>query len=223
MKYNCREHEMKIRPVELGEVFIDRHEVTVDQYRACVDAGACAEPDSCSNDPIANWKHSGRGDHPVNCVGFRQAVAYCAWVGKRLPTEAEFEKAARGPDGRLFPWGDQEADCRYAAMQDEDGTGCGKGRTSSVCSRTVGNSPYGVCDLAGNLWEWVVDTKGNAFPALDPDGKTRRALRGGAITNSAAVLRSSLRFYVQDVRVPDARGGDFTGFRCVYLKTDYTR
>jgi len=98
--------------------FIDKTEVTVAAYKACVDAGKCTvpsvhRPDIAEDEvlkfaPMCNYGTPGRNDHPVNCVDLGQAAAYCDFIGKRLPTEAEWEYAARGTDGRKYPWGNDE-------------------------------------------------------------------------------------------------------------------
>lgn len=171
-------------------VWVDRHEVTVADYEECVRSGRCEQPlpgEAC------NWGR-GRGRHPINCVGWEQARRYCDWAGKRLPEPDEWEKAARGEDGRLYPWGNQAPTCTLAVLN-LGGNGCGTQATASVGSRRAGAGPYGHLDLAGNVWEWV--------------GNTQHSLRGGSWVDGAGVLRSSIRL----TDVP-SRGFANTGFRC---------
>jgi formylglycine-generating enzyme required for sulfatase activity len=99
----CAARERPPRMVHLDAFHIDKAEVTVKAYRACVSAGACTPPTSRAR---CNWDQPSRRDHPINCVTWHQADAYCQWASKRLPTEAQWEKAARGTDGRIYPWGD---------------------------------------------------------------------------------------------------------------------
>jgi formylglycine-generating enzyme required for sulfatase activity len=174
---------------------IDRHEVTVAQYRRCVQAGACREP---GGSPACNWTRADRSRHPVNCVDWNQARAYCAWAGKRLPSEAEWEKAARGARARAYPWGDAPPDCARAAM-----SGCTR-HTAPVGSRSPrGDSPYGLWDMAGNVWEWVSDSHGSG-----PQGRAR-VCRGGSWQDDADELRATSR----DHAAPTYRHVDL-GFRC---------
>lgn len=144
--------------------------VTVAQYKKCTTDGGCTEPDS---GPFCNWNAKGRDNHPINCVDWYQATQYCEWAGKRLPREAEWEKAARGTDGRKYPWGDDEfaeALKRRANIADEDARsalGCdgiplvaagyhdGFVTTAPVGFFPDGASPYGARDMAGNVMEWV--------------------------------------------------------------------
>lgn len=130
--------------------YIDKTEVTVAEYAACVSAGACAAPtvgDVCTPEE-ANWGHPDRGQHPINCVSFAQALTYCNWLGKRLPAKDEWEKAARGTDGRIYPWGNQPPTCKRAVI-----AGCTDRRTAPVGERPDGASPYGILDMAGNVAE----------------------------------------------------------------------
>jgi len=152
--------------------WLDATEVTLADYAACVAAGACTVP---GVDPACDWGVSGRDRHPVNCVDWPQAAAYCAWAGKRLPEASEWEWAARGRDeGRTFPWGEAAPSCAWAVMDDgaAGGPGCGAAGTVPVGSKPAGASRDGVLDLAGNVWEW---TSG----AFDPTGELVQGRGGG--------------------------------------------
>ena len=198
--------------VYLDAFYIDKYEVTVDQYDKCVQSGKCTKPDEGGD---CNWGKSDRGNHPINCVDWDQARTYCEWVGKRLPTEAEWEKAARGTDWRKYPWGDQDASCNYAVM-DDGGNGCGKNSTWPVGSKPNGASPYGAMDMAGNVGEWVADRYGenyyksnsNKNPKGPADGNYR-VYRGGSWNLNAVNQRSSSRGRYNPV------GKNYNcGFRC---------
>jgi len=167
----------------------------VSEYRHCVDEGACAAPAVASG---CNWSATARGEHPVNCVDWDQAKTYCEWIGKRLPTEQEWEKAARGTDGRTYPWGDDGPSCDEAVMN--GAPGCGGG-TAPVGSRDRGRSPYGLFDMAGNVFEWT--------GSLYASGGEARVLRGGSWKNDATAIRSSHR----EGALPNLRDAS-VGFRC---------
>ena len=190
----CNSNEKPGRQVEVESFQIDKTEVTVAAYRRCVDAGSCSQPDT---DRSCNWRASGRGDHPINCVDWNQATTYCTWAGKRLPTEAEWEKAARGTDGRTYPWGN-EWDARQAHAS---GTEDGYERTAPVGSFPVGASLYGALDMVGNVWEWTADW-------YDKEQKYR-AVRGGAWDTPPRYARASNRSRL----VPGKRDEDM-GVRC---------
>ena len=168
--------------IDLGRFSISKTEVTVGQYRQCVEAGVCKPPADKSVNRYCNWGHSGREDHPVNCVNWYQARVFAEWAGGRLPTGEEWTHAATS-GGRSwdYPWGDEEATCGRAIMDDE-GDGCGQDRTWPVCSKPAGNSTQGVCDLAGNVWEWTDDRAGSS-----------RVYRGGGWGLPAPYLRASYR------------------------------
>ncbi|MBN2496831.1 MAG: formylglycine-generating enzyme family protein [Deltaproteobacteria bacterium] len=194
---SCDADEKPGRKVYLDAYLVDRAEVTVEQYAKCVSAGRCKQP---KTGKYYNWGQAGRERHPVNGVDWNNARAYCEWAGKRLPTEAEWEKAARGTDGRLYPWGSEKPGCAYAVMS-EGGLGCGRESTWPVCSKERGNSPYGLCDMAGNVWEWVADWYDKNYyagaPSRNPEGAaggSQRVFRGGSWGDAlAGNLRASLR------------------------------
>lgn len=190
--------------VYLDAFWIDRTEVTWVQYQGCVDAGDCVQP-RCSG--------TGQGDHPVVCVSWQDAAKYCSWANRRLPTEAEWEKAASGTDERRFPWGD-ELDCSRLNYWSQAG-GC-VGRTSPVGSYPMGASPYGVLDMAGNVWEWVADWYNAAYyqdsPSQNPSGPDSgyyRVLRGGSWNDD----RINMRVTTRGRNLPDITS-ELRGFRC---------
>jgi eukaryotic-like serine/threonine-protein kinase len=175
---------------------IDRTEVTRGMYARCVAARKCATPpvDLASDETL-----------PITQVSWDDARAYCAFAGGRLPTEVEWEKAARGGDGREFPWGNQ-ADCARGNWGNFDGEGpcAGKnpGRPVAVGQYPTGASPYGALDLGGNVWEWVADK-------YDLDA-SRRVVRGGSCCSYFVEPRAANR----NAWDPRHRDGDL-GFRCV--------
>ena len=199
-------HTVRVKTFELA-----KSEVTVAQYAACVEAGGCTEPETGGS---CNWKQAGREDHPVNCVDWSQARAFSKWAGGRLPTEAEWEYAARsGGKDQRYPWGNDEASCSRAVM-DDGGNGCGREATWPVCKKSSGNSAQGVCDLAGNVWEWVEDVYADSYRDAPTDGSARtsggslRVFRGGGWFDSAGFLRAAYRIG----NAPSDRG-DYIGFR----------
>lgn len=211
----CEGDESPYHEVTLSGYYIDKTEVTVDDYADCVTAGACTAPSTASS--YCNWEVSGKGNHPVNCVNWSQAGEYCTWAGKRLPTEAEWEKAARGTDGRKYPWGNEDATCEYAVMYDGTGKACGTDSTWEVCGKSpAGDSPYGLCDMSGNVWEWVSDWYDSGYytnsPASNPTGPVSgsfRVGRGGGFVNFDHYLRASSRNAVSP-----SVDSDLLGFRC---------
>jgi iron(II)-dependent oxidoreductase len=203
--------------VTLSAFDIARSETTVAQYAACVTARACSAPAKSEVVEACNWGVSGRSDHPINCVDWGQARAFCAWAGGRLPTEAEWEYAARSGGREIeYPWGDEEPSCARAVMTDGE-YGCGMRRTWAVCSMFRGNTAQDVCDMAGNALERVADWYDDEYyrksAAVDPAGPSdgsERVLRGGGWSGTDA---SCLRSRYRDKVAPDVRF-EFLGFRC---------
>jgi formylglycine-generating enzyme required for sulfatase activity len=196
--------EVPVHTVFLDGYYIDKYEVTNALYKACVIASACYEPHD-----ISNYASSQYADHPIIFVDWAMAKTYCKWRSAKLPTEAQWEKAARGTDERTYPWG-EGIDCSKANY-----LGC-SGSTSSVMTYQSGISPYGVYDMAGNVWEWVADWYSETYYGTSatenptgPDSGTLRVLRSGAWNLGADVIRTSLR----NAKPPSAFDNDI-GFRC---------
>ena len=141
---------------EVAGLSFARTETTVVQYRACVDAQACdpRHHKTKSDYEYCNWGYEDRNDHPMNCVDWVGADAFCRWAGGRLPTEDEWYAEASNGQERKYPWGDQGVTCNVAIWGGEsDGDGCGKNKTWPVCSKKDGSSVSGLCDMSGNVWE----------------------------------------------------------------------
>jgi formylglycine-generating enzyme required for sulfatase activity len=194
-----RDDEQPVHEVSLGSYSIGKHAVTWGQYRRFCQETGRAEP------PDPGFAHE--TSHPVVNVSWDDAAAYCGWAGLRLPTEAEWEYAARGADGRSYPWGNQPPDETLANFDSRHGG------TRSVGSYPMGASPVGCLDLAGNVWEWTADWYGpyEAVASADPRGPEtgcRRVLRGGGWCYDGSFLRASLR----EALDPSARIFEF-GFR----------
>jgi formylglycine-generating enzyme required for sulfatase activity len=196
--------EKPIHDVYLDAFYMDMYEVTNAAYKNCVDAGKCELPSNADK-----YNDAAYAEHPVVYVNWNQAKTYCEWRGSRLPTEAEWEKAARGVDGRTYPWG-EGIDCSKANYY-----GCVRS-TSEVGSYESGKSPYGIYDMAGNAREWVNDWYDENYyqnsPASNPLGPSSgqyRVLRGGSWYYSDNLARSAYRFS----NSPDLINFNF-GFRC---------
>lgn len=204
--------ELPVHRVNLPAFSIDRTEVTAEAYAACVAAGACPLPAGGPLRPDA-----AAGKLPAVGVSWSDAAAYCAWAGKRLPTEDEWEKAARGRDGRRYPWGDQ-LDCRRGNFGNFGGDGrCAAagapGEPIAVGSFASGASPYGALDMAGNVWEWVVDRYHvDAYRGVHPTESgvpDLRVLRGGGCCSIFGLPRAADR-----LALPKGYRDVDIGFRC---------
>jgi formylglycine-generating enzyme required for sulfatase activity len=181
--------------VYLDAYWIDLHEVTNGQYALCVAAGVCKPPNYHSSYSRSEYYGNPEfDDYPVIDMSWFQASAYCQWVGAGLPTEAQWEKAARGTDGQIYPWGNHSAAANLLNFNSQVID------TTAVCSYSDGNSPYGLCDMSGNAWEWVNDWYGaDYYPAgsaanpIGPETGYKRVLRSGSWHSPSADVRSSNR------------------------------
>jgi len=186
-------HEVAIKAFDMSKTA-----VTVGQYAKCVIKGKCTEPGAGE---YCNWGKAGRQLHPVNCVDWGQAKKYARFKGGRLPSESEWEYAATsGGKNQKYPWGNEDATCDKAVMYGNGGNGCGTNSTMPVCSKTAGNTAQGLCDMAGNVWQWVQDKYQNSYTGASADGSafegagSSRVLRGGSFfTQDAWDLRAGNR------------------------------
>ena len=198
------EDERPVHRVWVDAFYMDTYEVTVKEYQAFRQA--------TRHRALPEWvpKYAPGDQYPIVGVSWDDAAAYCRWAEKQLPTEAQWEKAARGTDGRTYPWGNKQPHKRLAKYE-------ARGTYALVGSFDGGKSPYSIHDLAGNVWEWVRDwydaTYYSRSPERNPENTTAakdRVLRGGGWLNNAAVVRAADRLRV----APAIRYFGF-GIRCV--------
>lgn len=199
--------------VYLDSFWIDKYEVTNSQYSSCVEAGACDPPYQPGSETRQRYYNDPQyADYPVIWVNLYMAQDYCEWVGRRVPNEAEWEKAARGPDGNKYPWGNDFVtnplsnelanfcDINCPRTISNPGWDDGYADTSPVGSYPAGASPYGVMDMAGNVWEWTT-TAVSLYPYDPDDGREdlttqdERIWRGGTWSNGIWYLRTTVRHY----------------------------
>jgi len=205
MGRSITDEERPVHEVMLGSFYIDVYEVTNESYTLCRGAGVCSMPSG----EVERYRDLAYAKYPIVYVDWYQAKVYCEWRDARLPTEAEWEKAARGTDGRTYPWG-EEIDCNYVNYSGS----CNWG-TVEVGTYENGKSIYGLYDMAGNVWEWVSSLP-LPYPYDMTDGRenmdveTNRVIRGGS-------------WYDDDLTVSVAKrasynpeyGYEVLGFRCV--------
>jgi formylglycine-generating enzyme required for sulfatase activity len=186
---NFFETEFSEQAIQIPAFYIDVYEVTNEQYLKFCSETRHRYPNYINNQ---RWNHPRQ---PVVGIGWKDAEAYAKWAGKRLPTEREWEKAARGPNGNIWPWGDiPQSDCF-------NGKAAGFWATTVVGSFPNGKSYYGVMDMAGNVWEMTSDFWLEAS----------HAMRGGSYLNSIAYVRTMVRWAMND----ELDGATWLGFRCV--------
>jgi eukaryotic-like serine/threonine-protein kinase len=197
--------------VDLDAFWIDQTEVTNGMYANCVQDGSCTQPSNITHFSDANY-----ANHPVVYVSWNDANQYCTWVGRRLPTEAEWEKAARSTDKRVYPWGDT-IDCSLANYWGKE-NGC-VGDTITVGNYPAGVSPSGALDMAGNVLEWT-SSLFKPYPYSATDGREdlsasgTRVLLGGSWNVTSDLIRLARRhWYLPLIR------HNYVGFRCAMSAT----
>ncbi len=204
--------EQPVHTVYLDAYWMDRTEVTNEMYNLCVQAGACLRPLKFHSNTHSGYYFDAQyANYPVIALKWSSAETYCAWAGRRLPTEAEWEKAARGTDGRTYPWGNGSPSSGLLNFNNPAGD------TEDVESYAFGASPYGALNMAGNVTEWVADWYAADYygssPSSNPTGPALgdyRVLRGGSWYSNEYLVRSADRHWIE----PDSR--EITiGFRCV--------
>ncbi|WP_062266876.1 formylglycine-generating enzyme family protein [Endozoicomonas arenosclerae] len=219
-EYECLPEALPEKKVFISKFKIDKYKVTYRRYNECMKKGNCTDlyfGGGCNAGMPWN------SDHPVNCVTYKQAETFCKWDGgKRLPTEAEWEKAARGTDKRFYPWGNKTPSCNLATISDKTTRGkmepgCGMGTSRPVNANPEGASPYGVMGMTSNLLEWTSDWFDAEYykknELRDPKGADRntgfKTLRGATWMMKKEELDVS-------IRVPYAPEGQgyIVGFRC---------
>ncbi len=202
------------RDVRLGDFEMLKSEATTGQYRRCVELGQCSAAGG------GNGCTGGRAetDLPINCVSWHQARDLCRYLGGELPTESQWEYAARSEGASLFPWGEEPASCDRAVMQVDGGDACGMAGPQPVCGLPAGLSAQGLCDMVGNVWEWTLDDYQDDYSQIPPDGSaviiegsTKKVSRGGAYAYDADYQSAQYRndHGEADYQVPTY------GFRCV--------
>jgi formylglycine-generating enzyme required for sulfatase activity len=205
------EEESPLREIFVDGFYLDKYELTVSRYARFLKAtGSVRAPEKWEDADIEIG-----GDLPVVGVDWQDANAYCRWIGRRLPTEAEWEKAARGGDNRIYPWGDDPPSVNTATFAKDSKLPAYKGGVDPVGRHEAGKSPFGAYDLSGNVSEWVADWFAESFPVSarrnpkGPESGTGKVIRGGGWYDPAERLRITRRMYA----TPDNRADDL-GFRC---------
>ena len=201
-----RDEERPMRELDLSAFYVDKNPVTVEQFRRYLDTTGLDAPED-----FDKYNPPHKGEHPVVHVTWHEAQQYAKWAGKRLLTEAEWEKAARGTDGRKYPWGNEPPDKLRAQFG-------GQPSTAAVRTHTLGASPYGALDMAGNAFEWVADWYSRTYyaecPDTDPPGPTagkKKVLRGGSFVHEPFALRCACRGRY----APEERRANHS-FRCAW-------
>ena len=212
--------EKPVHRVTVSSFEMMKTEVKVEHFKICVASGKCKKKnfETKGESMYCNFGHKvffkigklslgDRDDHPMNCVNWRGAKEFCSWVGGRLPTEKEWEYVASGGEGRTYPWGETPSPSCDVAIMNDGGNGCRKVKTWPVCSKPDGNSKHGLCDLAGNVWEWTEDCYSKNYTS--EKDCSNRVLRGGCWVDDAKYVRASNR-----VGSDPSDRDNSNGFRC---------
>lgn len=204
--------EKPVHTVYLDAFWIDKFEVTNALYKKCVDADKCLPPNNTSSYTRSSYYGNSQfNNYPVIYVSWDDANKYCTWTGKKLPTEAQWEKAARGTDGRIYPWGNAFDGAKLNSWDSNPRPG----DTTAVGSYPSGASPYGAMDMAGNVWEWVADWYSSSYYTSSrnnptgPSSGQYHVVRGGSWLNPSDTVRGAVRH----LNTPDSRSS-LLGFRC---------
>ena len=249
----CDHEDEGTSPLEvyLDSFYLDKHEVTVREYMDCVEDGVCKsdglnyeDKEKEKKSELCNW-NTERENHPINCVPWQYAVDYCAWAGKRLPTEAEWEKGARGGDAIIYPWGNDgysvlgtnpKANICDEAAKAKDSNGVKfwaknyydkYAETSPVESFRTGRSPFGVLDMIGNVWEWTSDWYAEQIKVVTIDSKiipvvpnkgSYRVVKGGSWRSRPRYARVSQRHRLTTIEQSAA-----LGFRCAVSPSEKSK
>jgi formylglycine-generating enzyme required for sulfatase activity len=208
-------NERPARSVNVPPFWLDKTEVTVGAYRACVEKGACPKPARSS---VSCTYDQGDAQLPISCVPWTSALAFCSSVGKRLPREVEWEMAARGTSPIRYPWGGQSAaGCGAAVTLASDATqrSCSGKRPMKVGSHVSGASPFGIYDMSGNVEEWVADWYAETASDLSPRAGASHVLRGGGWLSAPSAAKTTSRNWGSAREM-----GPNVGFRCAKDATD---
>jgi formylglycine-generating enzyme required for sulfatase activity len=210
------DNEKPVHEVAIAAFEMDQTEVTVGAYQACFRAGKCGEAvqkgTSDDRDVECDFGRPYRAKRPINCVSWEQAAAYCKWAGKRLPTEEEWEYAARGTDGRIYPWGAQPPTDQICRNHDPNHYPDSWGVSCDAASNLGDKSAFGVLDMGGNLAEWTASPGSSSYTASRDD--TSRIVRGGSGNpeEARATYRNSQSLETTETHVPTTNA--WLGFRC---------
>ncbi len=223
----CDTDNVPEHTVELSDFKIDRFEVTVEEFNKCIAAGVCQNDSkkmfqTYSENEKCNLGAPGRKHHPMNCISWEGANAFCKWAGKKLPTEAQWEKAAKGTKTNVYPWGNSPSPSCSIAIVKKTTAGCDFDSTYPIGSKEKGKSVYGLYDMAGNVSEFVRDwyqkdfyiskeaTTKDVEGPKNPDSEKLKISRGGSFVDREKELRT---FYRKSCSLTDMSVN--LGFRCI--------